>query len=184
MTRLFAFALLLAVSLASASAAEPGPAKKVAIGEPAPAFRIKGASGEMLDLAELSARGPVLVRLTCGCAGCDQELAYFRAIHDAYRTQGLTTLLVFKEPDAKVARYAADKKLNMLYAVDPKGESWRVFQTNTMPTNFLIEKGGRIAAIAGGCDASGLLADKVSRKVAQAVGVAPVDVKAKGGAKK
>ena len=32
----------------------------------------------------------------------------------------------------------------MLYTVDTAGKSWDVFQTKTMPTNFLIEKGGKI----------------------------------------
>ena len=36
----------------------------------------------------------------------------------------------------------------MLYAVDTKGESWKVFETKTMPTNFLIDKGGKIVSIA------------------------------------
>jgi hypothetical protein len=46
-----------------------------------------------------------------------------------------------------------------------------------MPTNFLIEKGGKVAAIATGCDPSGLLAKKLSEKVAGIVKTEPVDVK-------
>ena len=180
MTRFFALAVLCAAFVVHATAGQQPPtAPKVAIGEQAPAFKIKDASGKIIDLTELTARGPVLLRLTCGCAGCDKELAYFQEIHDAYKSQGLTSVFVFKEPDAKVAQYAADKKLNMLYAVDSKGESWTVFQTKTMPTNFLIEKGGKIAAIAAGCDASGLLANKVSEKTAKVVGSDPVNVQKK-----
>jgi hypothetical protein len=48
-----------------------------------------------------------------------------------------------------------------------------------MPTNFLIEKGGKIVAIAAGCDPSGLLAKKFSEKVAKTVDAPAVDVKAK-----
>jgi peroxiredoxin len=140
-------------------------------------FQIKDASGKVIDLAALTAKGPVLVRLTCGCSGCDKELAYFQEIDAAYKDQGLTSLLIFKEPDAKVAKYAVDKKLGrMLYAVDSKGESWKTFQTKAMPTNFLIAKGGKIASIAAGCDPSGLLAKKVSEKTAQVVGADAVDV--------
>src|SRR5438067_2026940 len=158
MTRVLASALLVGLLVLPARGEEPAPASKVAVGAPAPAFQIKDASGRVINLAELTAKGPVLLRLTCGCAGCDKELAYFQQIHDAYKTQGLTSLFIFKEPDEKVAKYAVEKKLNMLYAVDAKGESWNVFQTKTMPTNFLIEKGGKIVSIAAGCDASGLLA--------------------------
>ena len=179
MTRFFSLAVLVVFSSAALQAAEPAPALKLAIGEQAPEFKIKDASGKMVDLAELSAKGPVLVRLTCGCSGCDKELAYFQQIHDSYKAQGLTSLLVFKEPDEKVAKYAADKKLNMLYAVDSKGESWEVFRTKTMPTNFLIAKGGKIASIAAGCDPSGLLANIVSEKAAKVVGAETVDVQKK-----
>src|SRR5687767_9924638 len=153
--------------------------KNVAVGKQAPAFKIKDASGKEVNLADLTAKGPVLVRLTCGCSGCDKELAYFQKINDAYKSQGLTSLLVFREPDEKVAKYAAEKKLDMLYAVDSKGEAWKVFETKTMPTNFLIEKGGKIISIAAGCEPNGLIANIVSEKAAKVVGVAAVDVQGK-----
>ena len=173
-----------------AAEAEKKPAKeadktsKLAVGDAAPAFQIKDQEGKLIDLAALTAKGPVLVRLTCGCSGCDKELAYFQEIHEAYKGQGLTSLLVFREPDEKVAKYAAEKKLNTLYAVDSKGASWETFQTKTMPTNFLIQKGGKIASIAAGCDPSGLLANMVSEKAAKVVGAEAVDVKQKVAADK
>lgn len=154
------------------SADEP----KLAVGDQAPKFTIKDADGKEIDLGKLTAKGPVLVRLTCGCAGCDKELAYFQELHKAYGDKGLTSLAVFKEPDEKVATYVKQKKLNMLYAVDAKGESWNTFKTKTMPTNFLIDKGGRIVSIAAGCDPSGLLANKLADKVSALVGSDKVDV--------
>jgi peroxiredoxin len=170
----------LMVSPPFAAAAEPAAAaKKVDVGTPAPAFKIKDATGKEVQLADLTAKGPVLVRLTCGCSGCDKELAYFQAIHDSYKELGLTSIAIFREPDAKVAAYAKEKKLNMLYAVDTKGDAWNVFETKTMPTNFLIEKGGKIVSIAAGCDPSGLLLNKVSEKVAKTVKSEPVDVQKK-----
>ena len=48
-----------------------------------------------------------------------------------------------------------------------------------MPTNFLIEKGGKIRSIAAGCDPSGLLANKVSAKVAELLKTDKVDVQQK-----
>ncbi len=153
------------------------PEKTVAVQKQAPDFKIKDSEGKLIDLAKLTAKGPVLVRLTCGCAGCDKELAYFQALHRAYKGKGLTSLAIFREPDAKVEKYVKEKKLNMLYAVDPKGESWRIFQTKTMPTNFLIEKGGRIKSIAAGCDPSGLVANILSEKVADLLGTETVDLK-------
>lgn len=164
------------VLVACVAAGEKAPAKKVDVGTQAPEFKIKDAGGKVIDLAELTAKGPVLVRLTCGCSGCDKELAYFQALHQAYGKAGLTSLAVFREPDNKVAAYVKEKKLNMLYAVDTKGESWKVFDTKTMPTNFLIEKGGKIVSIAPGCDPSGLIAKRLAEKVAKTVKADTVDV--------
>lgn len=180
MNRLLAMSLALALLVGGVRADEPKPeAKKVDVGTQAPKFQIKGADGKVIDLETLTAQGPVLVRLTCGCSGCDKELAYFQTLHDAYKKNGLTTLAVFREPDAKVEAYAKSKKLDMLYAVDTKGESWKVFETKTMPTNFLIDKGGKIVAVAAGCDPSGLLAKKLSEKVAKTLGTEAVDVRLK-----
>ena len=180
-----AWTLLLVVALVVpvvAIAAEPEaktPAEVktgLKIGQQAPEFKIKDANGKVIDLAALTAQGPVLVRLTCGCSGCDKELGYFQALHEAYKGKGFTSIAIFKEADAKVEKYVQEKKLNMLYAVDTDGKSWETFQTKTMPTNFLIEKGGAIRAIAAGCDPSGLVAQNLSGKVAVLVNAAPADV--------
>ena len=167
----------------SAIAAEESGSKAAAevktglkVGQVAPEFKIADANGKLIDLAELTARGPVLVRLTCGCSGCDKELGYFQALHEAYKDKGLVSVAVFKEPDTKVESYVKEKKLEMLYAVDTDGKSWDTFQTKTMPTNFLIDKGGKISAIAAGCDPSGLVAKNLSAKVAKLVGAKTADV--------
>jgi peroxiredoxin len=176
---LAALFLTLGVAVAEDKPAEKAPEKKVVIGAQAPEFKIKDANGKEINLAELTAKGPVLVRLTCGCSGCDKELAYFQAMHEGYKDLGLTSLAIFKEPDTKVASYVKEKKLNMLYAVDSDGASWKTFETKTMPTNFLIEKGGKIVSVAAGCDPSGLLANKLSEKVAKTISAEKVDVQQK-----
>lgn len=183
MTRLFSIALGLCL-VASLTFAQDTAKPKVAVGTKAPAFTFKDQSGKVIDLAELTKKGPVLVRLTCGCSGCDKELAYFQEIDAAYKKFGLTSVAIFKEGDAKVSKYAQEKKINMLYGVDTKGGAWDIFQTKTMPTNFLIGKGGEIIAIAPGCDTSGLLAKKLSERIAKTVDAPAVDVKAKVNGKK
>ncbi len=169
----------LAALLLAAFALAQNPAPPLEIGKQAPAFKFKDQSGKEVNLADLTAKGPVLVRLTCGCLGCDKELPYFQEIDAAYKKAGLTSIAIFKEPDAKIAKYAEEKKITMFYGVDPKGESWKVFQTKAMPINFLIAKGGEIVAIASGCDTTGFLAKKLSEKIANTVAVDAVDVKAR-----
>ena len=71
-------------------------APKVEVGKPAPAFTLKDQSGKVINIADLTKQGPVLVRLTCGCSGCDKELAYFQEIDAAYKQAGLTSVAIFK----------------------------------------------------------------------------------------
>ena len=176
MTRLLVAALVAALL----PAATPPPTRppRWTSASPAPAFKIKDASGKVIDLAELTAKGPVLVRLTCGCSGCDKELAYFQKLSRGVQGPGPRQPVRVQGARRKMAKYAADKKLDVLYAVDPKGESWTVFQTKSMPTNFLIDKGGKIVAIATGCEPGGLVAEAVSGKAAKLLGTDKVDVKA------
>ena len=171
---------LLALSLTTALVVNAEPAKKpqpLKVGDAAPSFKIKGTDGKQIDLAKLSAKGPVLVRLTCGCLGCDRELPYFQAVHEAYKKQGIQFLAVFAEPDEKFGKYVKTKKLNMLYATDPKKQSWPVFGTKTMPSNFLIDKGGKVIAISKGCDPSGLIAAKIGNQAASLVKADKVNIK-------
>ncbi len=178
---LFAVAALVLPAYALSAAepetkSEPAVTTGLKVGQQAPDFKIKDANGKLIDLSLLTAEGPVLVRLTCGCSGCDKELGYFQALHEAYRGKGLTSVAIFKEPDAKVESYVKEKKLQMLYAVDTDGKSWDTFQTKTMPTNFLIEKGGKIRRIAAGCDPSGLVAQNLSEEAAKLVGTSAAKV--------
>ena len=150
--------------------------KTLKVGNDAPEFKIADPSGKEIDLTELTKEGPVLVRLTCGCLGCDLELPYFQALHEAYKEKGLTSLAIFAEPDKKFAEYAKNKNLKMLYALDPKKKSWKVFKTKTMPSNFLIDKGGKVVAISKGCNPEGLKALGLGTEAAKLVSASEVDL--------
>lgn len=165
--------LLLVATLSWTNAVE----NAVTVGSQAPDFKITDQAGKEVNLADLTKQGPVLVRLTCGCLGCDQELPYFQALHEAYKAQGLTSLAVFAEPDEKFAAYAKTKKLEMRYALDPKRESWKVFGAKVMPTNLLIDKGGKIVAITSGCNPEGLKAMSLGAQAATLVKADEVDLK-------
>jgi peroxiredoxin len=169
--------LALTLAVAFTATADSPKVKALKVGDAAPAFKIKDTNGKEIDLAKLTIKGPVLVRLTCGCLGCDRELPYFQALHKAYQKEGIRLVAVFAEPDEKFAKYVKTKKLNMLYATDPKRKSWSVFGTKTMPSNFLIGKGGKVVAISKGCDPSGLIARNLGDKTATLVKAEKVDIK-------
>jgi peroxiredoxin len=119
------------------------------------------------DLEKLTAEGPVLVRLTCACTGCDQELPYFQKLQAAYNGKGLQTIAVFREKPEAVESYAVKKEIKFMWLSDPKGDLWTKFDTKAMPTNILIDKGGKVVKVVPGCTKDGKNAQILSGEIAK-----------------
>lgn len=129
-----------------------------------------------VSLAELAKDGPVLVRLTCACSGCDAELPHFKKLAAAYKDKGFKTLAIFKDSSEAVAAYGKQQKLDFPYAADPDGKLWETFDTKAMPTNILVAKGGAIESVVKGCATDGSNAELLSAKVAKLLKTEPVPV--------
>src|SRR5947207_3202567 len=144
----FAVALAVVVQVGLTRAEEPA--------KQAPKVLLQSPDGKSTyDLSKLVADGPVLVRLTCACSGCDQELPYFQKLQAAYNAQGLQTLAVFRETPQATTDYVGKKEVRFLWVSDPNGEMWKTFDAKTMPTNILIDKGGQVVKVVPGCTRDG-----------------------------
>jgi peroxiredoxin len=119
------------------------------------------------DLSKLVREGPVLVRLTCACSGCDQELPFFQKLQAAYNDKGLQTLAVFKEQPESLEQYVVKKGVKFMWLSDPKGELWKTFDAKTMPTNILIDKGGKVVKVVPNCTKDGKNAQVLSEEIAR-----------------
>jgi peroxiredoxin len=134
----------------------------------APKIVLKSPDGKKAyDLEKLTSEGPVLVRLTCACSGCDQELPYFQKLQAAYNAKGLRTIAVFREPPEATSDYAVKKGIQFFWLSDPKGELWKAFDSKAMPTNILIDKGGRVVKVVPGCKKDGANAQLLSAEIAK-----------------
>lgn len=132
----------------------------------APKIILKSPDGKKTyDLEKLFKDGPVLVRLTCACTGCDAEVAYFQKLQAAYNGK-LQTIAVFREKAESVEGYAVKKGLNFMWLSDPQGDLWKTFDSKAMPTNILIDKGGRVVRIVPGCTKDGKNAQVLSGEIA------------------
>ncbi len=146
----------------------PGAVRAEEKAKTAPKLVLKSPDGKQTyDLSKLTADGPVLVRLTCACSGCDQELPFFQKLQAAYNGKGLQTIAVFKETAEATDSYAVKKGIKFAWASDPKGELWKTFDTKAMPTNILIDKGGKVVKIVPGCAKDGKNAQTLSAEIAK-----------------
>jgi peroxiredoxin len=164
MRKILAAALVLGLS-AAAGAEEPKQAPKVVL---------KSADGKQsVDLDKLTSEGPVLVRLTCACTGCDKELPQFQKLQEAYNARGLQTVAVFREKPEDAGSYVVKKGVKFVWLSDPKGELWKTFDAKAMPTNILIDKGGRVVKVVPGCTPDGKNAQIIADEVAKLLKVEP-----------
>ena len=158
--------VLLAAALAVALLT--GMARAAEKAKTAPKVVLKSADGKKsYDLAKLFKDGPVLVRLTCACSGCDQEVGYFKKLQAAYNAKGLQTIAVFREKAEALESYAVKKDIRFMWLADPKGDLWKTFDAKVMPTNILIDKGGRVVSVVPGCTIDGKNAQALSADVAR-----------------
>jgi peroxiredoxin len=143
----------------------------------APKIVLKSPDGKKtIDLAKLTSEGPVLVRLTCACSGCDQELPYFQKLQAGYNSKGLKTIAVFREKPEAANNYAVKKGLEFFWLSDPKGDMWKTFDAKAMPTNILFEKGGKVVKVVPGCTKDGKNAQALSAEIARLLGTSEVKV--------
>jgi peroxiredoxin len=146
----------------------------------APKIVLKSPDGKKtIDLEKLTSEGPVLVRLTCACSGCDQELPYFQKLQAGYNSKGLKTIAVFREKPEATSNYAVKKGLEFFWLSDPKGEMWKTFDAKAMPTNILFEKGGKVVKVVPGCTKDGKNAQVLSGEIARLLGTSEVKVQEK-----
>jgi hypothetical protein len=85
---------------------------------------------------------------------------------------------VFKEKPDTADFYANNMHLKCLWLADPKGDSWKLFGATVMPTNILIDKGGRVVRVVAGCTPDGKNAQTVSAAVAKLLNMAEAKVAA------
>jgi peroxiredoxin len=175
------FGLVVALGFCTAVFAEDKPATP----KQAPKVVLKSADGKKTyDLEKLTAEGPVLVRLTCACSGCDAELPYFQALQSAYQGKGLKTLAAFKEQPEAAENYTTKKGVQFLWVSDPNGELWKTFDATTMPTNILIDKGGAVVKVVPGCNKEGKTAQALSAEIAKILKTEPIKIESAAANKK
>jgi peroxiredoxin len=161
--------ILLTAALALALLAGATPAEEKA--RTAPKIVLKSPDGKKaIDLDKLTRSGPVLVRLTCACSGCDQELPFFQKLQAAYNARGLQTVAVFREKPEAASSYAVKKGLKFHWLADPRGELWKAFDARAMPTNILIAQGGRVVKVVPNCTRDGKNAQVLSGEIARLLG--------------
>jgi len=140
-------AIACAGPLLGAGAPHAGPSLEKA---PAPDFRARDLDGHELSLAALRARGPVVIDFwATWCEPCREALTELETWRKRYGARGLSIVAVSVDGPrniAKVRPYVSRLKLGCPVVIDDDQSIQRLYQVTQMPTAFLVERDGSVAA--------------------------------------
>jgi thiol-disulfide isomerase/thioredoxin len=125
------------------------PLKPEAVRRPAPDFALRGADGAPVSISALKGKVVVLNFWATWCGPCKVEIPWFIEFQKTYKDRGFTVLgLSLDEEGWDVVKpYAERRKIN--YPTGIVNEQLRAMYggVDNLPTTFIIDKEGRIAAV-------------------------------------
>jgi peroxiredoxin len=146
----FATALALTI-LAGCSYAPPSRAaiKPAAKRNPAPAFTLKDSQGTSFNLADYKGKVVLLNFWATWCGPCKLEIPWFVEFEKNYRDKGFAVLGISMDEEGweVVKPYLDRSKVNYRIAIGNDMMAQQYGGVESLPTSFLIDRNGKIAAV-------------------------------------
>ena len=103
--------------------------------------------GRTQNLGNLKGKVVFLNFWATWCPPCRQEIPSMEALYSRYREKGLEILAVNSgESQQEVLAFLSSNKLSFTVVLDSDGKASQVYGIQALPTSFLIDREGNIAA--------------------------------------
>jgi len=118
----------------------------------APDFAIEKLEGGKTSLADQKGKLVLLHFWATWCMPCRVEMPGLESLWQQYKDQGLVILAVSIDEGSKgrIEKYKQIFELSFPILLDPESEVNDLYKVSNMPTSFLIDTGGQIAAAVSG----------------------------------
>lgn len=124
-------------------------------GEMAPSLELPRLEGGTLSLEELRGKVVLLNIWATWCPPCVKEMPSMQRVYDKHRDEGFAIVAVavddhpgVRQPDGRIEGLVSEfvDRLGLTFpvVVDSTGDTERRFDTDYLPTTFLIDREGRI----------------------------------------
>lgn len=115
--------------------------------KPAPEFTLQDASGASVKLSDYRGKVVLLNFWATWCGPCTMEIPWFTEFQQQYKSQGFEVLGVSMDDDGwKVVKpYITAHNMNYRVVLGNDSVSQLYGGVDSLPTTFLIDKGGHIA---------------------------------------
>lgn len=140
----------LVLSACSTHASGTGASSVARVGQPAPEWTQKTASGDSLSFASLRGKPVYLNFFATWCPPCNEEAPDVNALQKQYASRGLQTVGVDELENAKKAQQFV-KKFGLVYpAVVDDGTLQSQYSVNGLPVHVFIDRRGIVQKIVVG----------------------------------
>jgi peroxiredoxin len=120
----------------------------------APDFELKDADGKVVHLSDYKGKVVLLDFWATWCGPCGIEIPWFTEFQRKYKDRGFTVLGVSMDDSSKthsawddVKPYVAAHKINYQIVLGDDKTSDQYGDVEALPTTFVIDRAGRIAAV-------------------------------------
>jgi peroxiredoxin len=115
--------------------------------KPAPAFTLKDANGQSVQLADYRGKVVVLNFWATWCGPCGIEIPWFVAFEQQYKAQGFAVLGVSMDEDGwqAVKPFLSEHKINYRVLLGNDSVSQLYGGLDALPTTFVIDREGNVA---------------------------------------
>jgi len=126
----------------------------VKVGDKAPDFTVEMLDGSKVKFSSLKGKVVLVNFWATWCPPCREELKHVqKSIVDRFAGENFAMIAISRgEKREKVAAFIADNGYDFPVGLDPQQTIFRLFATNYIPRNFIIDADGRIAFIGVGYD--------------------------------
>ena len=130
--------------VASSSSLKPEPQRKAA-----PDFSLKDATGQNVKLSDYRGKVVVMNFWATWCGPCKIEIPWFMDFQKTYKDRDFAVLGISMDDDGweSVKPYIEQKKINYRIMVGTEELSKEYGGLESLPTTFVIDREGRIAAV-------------------------------------
>ena len=124
-------------------------------GDKAPDFTVEMLNGTKLTLSSLRGKVVLVNFWATWCPPCREELKYVQKdIVDRFAGRDFAFVAISRgEARAKVEAFVKEHGYKFPIALDPQQTTYKLFASNYIPRNFLIDRNGKIAFFGVGYDA-------------------------------
>ena len=137
--------LMVALAMMSIAATDEDNSTLTKVGDAVPQFSIQTLDGQTLTPENMKGRVVLINFFATWCGPCNEEMPHLQKLSQEITDKRFVMVSVGREhqPD-EVKKFAQDKKLSFSFAADPKRDVYKLFATQFIPRNYVIDANGKI----------------------------------------